>query len=87
MAPITVHIKCANAKKYTVTLESDLKVPDLKVSKKREQKEGWDGWGLGGSAGWCVHGSMPKGIRGTGRFSKSRGGRGGGGGGMGDRGS
>jgi hypothetical protein len=41
MAPITVHIKCANAKKYTVTVESDLKVPDLKV---RRRGQGWVGW-------------------------------------------
>ncbi len=40
MAPITVHIKCANAKKYTVTVESDLKVPDLKVRKRKGREEG-----------------------------------------------
>jgi len=43
MAPITVHIKCANAQKYTVTVESDLKVPDLKVRVGRGE-----GGGMGG---------------------------------------
>jgi len=39
MAPITVHVKCANAKKYTVTVESDLKVPDLKVRGRGGRRE------------------------------------------------
>ncbi|EWM24518.1 ubiquitin family expressed [Nannochloropsis gaditana] len=32
MAPITVHIKCANAKKYSVSVEQDKRVSDLKFA-------------------------------------------------------